>query len=55
MPPIKKGQAEGAGTLAIVFGVLELHFGGVIPGILLIITCVKINDGLAYESGTVMA
>ena len=44
---IKEGRAEMARTPSIVLGVLELLFGGVVPGILLIICYVKINDGLA--------
>ena len=44
---IKEGRAEMARTPSIVLGILELLFGGIIPGILLIICYVKINDGLS--------
>lgn len=47
---IKEGHAEMALTPALVLGILELIFGGVVPGILLIICYVKINDGISADT-----
>ncbi len=42
--PLREGQAERALTPTLVIGILTLIFGGLIPGILLIIAYVKAKD-----------
>jgi Icc-related predicted phosphoesterase len=41
---------QSASTSAIVLGILQLIFGGIVPGILLIIAYIKINDALRYST-----
>jgi len=43
---LAKGDVKGAETPSLVLGIIQLIFGGVITGILLIIAYVKINDSL---------
>lgn len=52
---LKDNHADMAQTPALVLGIIELLFGGVIPGILLIICYVKINDGISAEARSTMA
>ncbi len=51
---IKEGKPRTAQDPSLVLGIVELIFGGIVPGILLIICYVKINDGLSAESGKTM-
>lgn len=45
--PLNEGRGRKAETPALVLGILQIiPFGGVIPGILLLISWVKIRDSL---------
>lgn len=46
--PLSEGRAKDAEAPALVLGILQIiPFGGVIPGILLLISWVKIRDSLS--------
>lgn len=47
--PIQMGNLRDAETPALVLGILELIFGGIIPGILLIVAYTRIGNALVYE------
>lgn len=47
--PIQRGDLKEAETPALVLGILELIFGGIIPGILLIIAYTRIGNALIYQ------
>lgn len=42
--PIKSGNHGSAVTPALVLGVVQLVFGGVVPGVLLLIAWIEIKD-----------
>lgn len=44
--PLKHNELEKAETPALALGIMELLFGGVIPGILLLVAYVRIGDAL---------
>jgi uncharacterized BrkB/YihY/UPF0761 family membrane protein len=52
---LKENHPDLAQTPALALGIIELIFGGIIPGILLIICYVKINDGITAEARKMMA
>lgn len=52
--PLQRGDLAGAETPALVLGILELIFGGIIPGILLIIAYTRIGNALVYQEAEKM-
>ncbi|MCL5680830.1 MAG: hypothetical protein M1515_02115 [Candidatus Thermoplasmatota archaeon] len=48
---LKEERVREAETPALVLGIIQLIFGGLIPGILLIIAYVKIRDSLHRGNG----
>ncbi|MDG6929444.1 MAG: hypothetical protein JRN29_05330 [Nitrososphaerota archaeon] len=44
--PLAESRVQSAESSSIVLGILQLIFGGLIPGILLIVAWVKIRDSL---------
>lgn len=44
--PLAESRVQSAESSSIVLGILQLIFGGLIPGILLIVAWIKIRDSL---------
>ncbi|MCL4333926.1 MAG: hypothetical protein M1290_00095 [Candidatus Thermoplasmatota archaeon] len=48
---LKEERVKEADTPAIVLGIIQLIFGGLIPGILLIVAWIKIRDSVNMQDG----
>lgn len=47
--PLSNGQVHRTETSALVLSILQIFFGGVLPGILLLIAWIKIRDSLRFQ------
>ncbi len=47
--PLSEGHVQSAETPALVLSILQILFGGIITGILLLIAWVKIKDSLRFQ------
>lgn len=47
--PISKGDIQRSETSALILSILQILFGGVIPGILLLVAWVKIKDSMKRQ------
>lgn len=49
--PLTEGRVQEAETPSLVLFILQLIFGGVLPGIFMLIAWLKIKDALRYRQG----